>query len=445
MPLLLVSYGLQYYDKAVFGSAAIFGMLEDLMIDTTRYATASSAFYWGYIVACYPMAFILQKFPLGRTLSAFILIWGVITMLTVVCTNYAGIVAQRVFLGIIESAVSPGFLLLTGLWYKREEQPSRIGFWYSATGLFSIFSGAVNYGIGKAAQGAPLSAWKYLYFFTGAWTILWAVLVFFFLPDNPASAWWLTPEERKLALLRLKRNQTGGESKVFKFHQVKEALFSPQILAYFLMGQVHLNGGVTAFGSQIVKGFGYSSLKTTLMITPAGATTAVSIWVSTWIVGRWKNTRTIMIPITCIPVLIGAAIIWKGTWQYRGLPLVGYNLLGCFGAPYVLLLSLSTANVAGYTKKASAFSAAAIFVGYNVGNIAAPYLVDTTTKAQHYPMVWINLTGYPVVMAFTSLLSILLRFYFIRENSIRDQAERHVKEKVSEGYALADATDKENS
>jgi hypothetical protein len=87
--------------------------------------------------------------------------------------------------------------------------------------------------------------------------------------------------------------------------------------------------------------------------------------------------------------------------------------------------------------------------------------VDTTTKAQHYPMVWISvigtsfhlhsvvifvdLTGYPVVMAFTSLLSILLRFYFIRENSIRDQAERHVKEKVSEGYALADATDKENS
>ena len=33
------------------------------------------------------------------------------------------------------------------------------------TGLFSIFSGAVNYGIGKSAQNARLETWKYMYIF----------------------------------------------------------------------------------------------------------------------------------------------------------------------------------------------------------------------------------------------------------------------------------------
>lgn len=32
-------------------------------------------------------------------------------MLTVVVTNYPGAVAQRFFLGLVESAVSPGFVL----------------------------------------------------------------------------------------------------------------------------------------------------------------------------------------------------------------------------------------------------------------------------------------------------------------------------------------------
>lgn len=30
MPLLVISFGLQYYDKAILGSASIFGIIKDL-------------------------------------------------------------------------------------------------------------------------------------------------------------------------------------------------------------------------------------------------------------------------------------------------------------------------------------------------------------------------------------------------------------------------------
>ncbi|CAE6472124.1 unnamed protein product [Rhizoctonia solani] len=485
MPLLTMSYGLQYYDKAIFSSASVFGLLQDMVSmilckrspsnlarqkdlvvtsgnppvsSTTRFSTATAAFYWGFLAASYPMSFLLQKFPVGKTLSLMVILWGIIVMLTIVVTSYPGIVVQRVFLGVVESAVSPGFVLVSSMWYKRSEQPVRIGIWYSATGLFSIFSGAVNYGIGKSAQNARLATWKYMYIFAGSWTIAWGILLFFLLPDNPMSARLFSLEERKLAVRRLRDNMTGVESKKFKRSQFIEAIMDIKIWILMLMGAALYvtNGGVTAFGAQIVKSFGYSSLKTILMLTPGGATTAVSIYITGWIVTRWKNSRTLLIPITCMPVMVGAIIIWKYDWSHRGPLLVGYYLLAIFGAPYVLLLSLSTANVAGHTKKT--FSAAAIFIGYNVGNIVAPYLIDTTTRAQHYPKAWISII---VVMVFSSIASLVLRAMYIAENKKRDSItrpevkysgyndEKHDErerqnDREAEGAAWSDLTDKQN-
>lgn len=78
---------------------------------THRYSTATASFYWGYIIGVLPIALVLQRFPLAKALSMLIFIWGVIVILTVTVTNFHGAVAQRFFLGIVESAVSPGFVL----------------------------------------------------------------------------------------------------------------------------------------------------------------------------------------------------------------------------------------------------------------------------------------------------------------------------------------------
>lgn len=64
---------------------------------------------------------------------------------------------QRFFLGLAESVVSPLFVAITALWYKPMEQAVRMGIWYSATGIFSMFSGAINYGLGSSGD---VHAWK---------------------------------------------------------------------------------------------------------------------------------------------------------------------------------------------------------------------------------------------------------------------------------------------
>lgn len=64
MPLMFISYGLQYMDKALLGSSAQFGIIQDLGLydvtivkgvpktDLAKFSYATLIFYWGFIVGC---------------------------------------------------------------------------------------------------------------------------------------------------------------------------------------------------------------------------------------------------------------------------------------------------------------------------------------------------------------------------------------------------------
>lgn len=54
---------------------------------------------------------------------------------------------------------------------------------------------------------------------TGIITFVTAILFWFLFPDSPATAWFLTPEERVIAVERIKVNQAGVENKTWKRDQ----------------------------------------------------------------------------------------------------------------------------------------------------------------------------------------------------------------------------------
>jgi hypothetical protein len=108
--------------------------------------------------------------------------------------------------------------------------------------------------------------------------------------------------------------------------------------------------------------------------------------------------------LCCLPVIAGMAIIWKSEWYYRAAaPVVGYSILGFFGVPVTLTISLGMSNVAGNTKKS--LMAANIFVAYCVGNIVGPQLVRSQTRAEHYPELWLGLIIWYVLSLQSPVLS----------------------------------------
>lgn len=102
--------------------------------------------------------------------------------------------ACRFFLGISEAGFGPGIPYLLSFFYLRHEVGVRIAIFLSAAPLATSFSGALAYGI---TSGHPhLAKWRLLFLVEGLPTICMAPVAYFFLPDTPDKARFLTEEEK---------------------------------------------------------------------------------------------------------------------------------------------------------------------------------------------------------------------------------------------------------
>jgi MFS family permease len=112
-------------------------------------------------------------------------------------------------------------------YYTQREQSLRQSWWWSGTGWFTIIGGGFNYGFAQI-EGGALKPWQYIYVFAGVLTFLFGIWCFF-LPNDPLHAWFLTPEERIVAVERLRASQLGVKSHELKKGQIKEALLDVRI------------------------------------------------------------------------------------------------------------------------------------------------------------------------------------------------------------------------
>ncbi|KAK7217741.1 hypothetical protein V2G26_005744 [Clonostachys chloroleuca] len=397
--ILTLTYGLQYYDKAMLSQAALFGLRTDLELTVgERYSFSASIFYLGFIVGATPAILLAQRFPIERVCSGIVFIWGACVMCTVACKNYQSLYAQRFFLGFLESGVSPMFMLVVGGWYKRDEQALRMGIWYCATGYVALIAPLINFGLGHI-KGGTLNSWQYMYVIAGAITILWGFVILFFLPPDPIRARGFTERERYIAVARLRVNNAGVRNTHFKWQQAFEVLVDIRFWLTFSMAFLIMiaNGPVSTFIPIFISNFGYSTLNSLLLSMPAG-------------------------------VVIG-------TIDEKGGLLFACYILATFGGGYAVLMGLQIANTAGYTKRS--VTSSGVFFGYCLGNFVGPMVFKNSDAPGYAPGFIVTV----VTSIAASVLAIVYRYVCIWENGRRD------KSGVGEGFDHAyedDLTDMKN-
>lgn len=188
------------------------GIREDNNLTTEQYGTLSLIFYVAFLAFEFPHAYMMQRFPTGKYLGSCVVAWGTVVACTAACNNYGSLVATRFLLGMFESAISPSLILITSMWYKRDEQPKRVGFWYIGVGCASMIGALLSYGF-QFYTGDAFKSWQILFLVVGLITVSVGVVVICIMPDNPMSAKRLSHAERVAAVERLRENQTGVENK----------------------------------------------------------------------------------------------------------------------------------------------------------------------------------------------------------------------------------------
>ncbi|KXX81879.1 Thiamine pathway transporter THI73 [Madurella mycetomatis] len=436
MPVLCFTYALQFYDKALLSQAAIFGLRRDLDLeDGLRYSWASLIFYFGYMAGTYPVSLLAQKYSTRIVITVICLLWSVVVLTTPACRNYADFLANRFFLGLIEAGVSPIFMLVVGLWYTHAEQVSRSSWWYSFSGGSLLVSPLINYGMGHI-QGGSLQPWQYMYFIAGGVTAIWGVALWWLFPDTPQHAKGFTEEERAMLMERVRGNNAGAENKTFKWYQVAEAFKDYQMWGICVLSIVSCtgSGAITVFAPIVFNGMGFSVFESLLLNLPIGALAFICILGSGYL-GRFvPNSRLHIVSGSCVPVILGCALLWQLPSDNRAGRIVGYYLINFFSSAWVQCIGLGTSNVAGHTKKA--VYAAATFIAYSVGNIVGPLMFD----ASYAPRYDQSFTGILICFVVCFFCAEILRFFLARENKKREDQYGS----PDDVHGLEDLTDREN-
>ncbi|KAJ4344957.1 hypothetical protein N0V95_006070 [Ascochyta clinopodiicola] len=414
LPIMGLLYLFQFLDKSALGYTAIMGIQADLGISGGQYSWASGIYYFGYLAASYPAAALIVRFPVARTIIISVIVWGAILMLTATCFNAEGLLAIRFFLGVTEAAIGPGLTVIVAMWYKRSEQPLRHGAWFMGNVVAGIFGGILAYGIGHIRGIEP---WKAVFILFGALTIACSAGIYFLLPNEPSTARFLSITDRAKAIDRVRENMTGIKDNTWKWSQSVEALLDVKIwlLVVIQLAQNIANGGLHGFGSIIIKGMGFSTLNTLLVQMLGQVFQGVFVIIGTAGSTYFHNTRTYFMAWNLAVALVGAVMIREIHSSQIWARFMGYCLCIAFSANFPMVLSMSSGNIGGFTKKNTAN--AMIFIAYCAGNIIGPQLFFAN-EAPSYP------SGFLAMMACCGaafVLCFVLRIFLIRENGKRDR------------------------
>ncbi|KAJ8590317.1 MFS general substrate transporter [Rhizopogon salebrosus TDB-379] len=438
-------YFSQYLDKTSLNYASIMGF----PIVGQQYNLVSMAFYLGYLFWEFPTVYISQKLRLAKYLGGNIVVWGILLMLHASTNNFGAFFALRFLLGMCESCVAPCLILIISMFYKKDEQASRIAWFYVMNGLTQVFGGFVAYGI-SFYSGKAIPPYKIVYILLGALAVVIGIIVLIWLPDSPVNASMLTKQERIAALERVRNDQGGTENKKFKKDQVIEALTDIRtwLVVFSTVLTTIPNGALTNFSNIIIKGFGYSSKQTLILGTPAGAVGSAMVLFCGWYSDK-KGERMVPIAFALVPAIVGTAIlIGLNGSANKGVLLFATYMLGTFGSALSTIYAYNASNTSGHTKKVTIN--AMTMATFSIGNIIGTEIFQPKDAPAYIP----GKTAIIVALTVQLLVSFLIRHINVRLNKERkaklaeETARRGWTEedvqRERERHAFADLTDKQN-
>ena len=453
LPVIALLMSCQLMDKTTNSYASIMGLREDLNMSGQTYSWVGSSFYFGFLVFQFFSNRLLQKFPVSKTLGIIVIIWGVILCCHAACYSSAPFLVCRVLLGCCESVMNPAYMLLTSMWYRRDDdarsevsrfkvkinqQFFRTVIWFGSQGFGTILGASILYGLYQRTYA--IASWRLLYVITGIITIVLGVIEIIHVPDIPVKAWFLNDLEKKYVVERSKENQTGFGNTKFKKDQVIEAFTDVKSYILFVYGVSYAlaNGGFTNFGSILLhEDFGFET-GPALLMNMCGGSIDIVCPIFVLILSYFIRSRLLL--MACINVFVVIGMCCLAFSEPRGSRLFGY--LTFYVATIVIagVLSYISSNITGSSKKIIVHWFFAI--GYSAGNIIGPQ----TYREEEAP----NYVGAKVAMviAFTIGTACVMSLYTmdLLENKRRDRkkAELGDKYEVPEDFEFADLTDKQN-
>jgi MFS transporter, ACS family, tartrate transporter len=199
IPLFALGYGIAYMDRVNISFASL-QMNRDLHFSASIYGFGAGLFFLSYAACEIPSNLLLYRVGARRWFARIMFTWGLLAMGMMFVRTPVQFYVMRFLLGMAEAGFFPGVIFYLSQWFPAHMRARAISRFYISFPISSVLMGAIA-GLLLDLQGkAGLAGWQWLFLVEGLPAVALSMVFLFFLPAGPATAKWLTEEEREWIL-----------------------------------------------------------------------------------------------------------------------------------------------------------------------------------------------------------------------------------------------------
>jgi ACS family tartrate transporter-like MFS transporter len=366
IPFLVTGFIVAYLDRVNIGFAAL-TMNGELGFTPEFFGWGAGVFFIGYCLFEAPSNYIMHRVGARMWIARIMVSWGIVSALTAFIWNEASFVVLRLLLGVMEAGFAPGVILYLTYWIPAAQRARVLAGFLIAVPVSSAIGSPISGLILAAMDGVGgISGWRWLFLMEALPSIILGIVCFFYLPDGPQSAKWLTSGEK--ASLRAALENDAGQDHGDHWRALKDMRVLILGVAYF--GIVIALYGLSFWLPQIIKSFGFGVVATSLLASIPYVCSALAMWA--W--SRSSDRRRETVGHTALAGVLGS----------MGLTFAAYA-----PTPLLSMIALSVAAIGAIAALPTFWSFTTLALGSgdavigvavinSIGNIsgfAGPYLV----------------------------------------------------------------------
>ena len=270
-------------DRGNIVQALADNMLGDLKINTNDFNTGQTIFYCSFLFAELPSQLISKKFGPDRWIPIQMVSWSLVAAMQAFLRGKSSFFACRALLGLIEGGFIPDNILYLSYFYKSNELPVRLSFFWTSYQGTSIVGAFLAFGFLHLRGDNGLAGWRWRFALEGMITGVIGIISFFYLPPSPTQTkgllrgkdGWFSEREEYIMVNRVIRDDPSKgdmhNRQAVTPLELLRSLYDYDMWPIYLLGLTWLipNNPMTSYLTLQLKSLGFTTFETNLLTIPA--------------------------------------------------------------------------------------------------------------------------------------------------------------------------------
>jgi MFS transporter, ACS family, tartrate transporter len=206
IPVVFVLFLINHIDRANIGFAAL-TMNKELAITSQQYGFIAGIFFLGYFFFEIPSNLLLFRLGARVWIARILVSWGIVAILSGFAKVAFHLYVLRFLLGVAEAGYYPGIALYLTYWFRQRHLAGAMALLSTGNPVANLIGAPLSGLILDHVHWMGLSSWRWVLILEGLPAVVAGIFTYFFLPNRPRDATFLTPEARDWLCRELRQEE----------------------------------------------------------------------------------------------------------------------------------------------------------------------------------------------------------------------------------------------